>query len=323
MGTQCPFQFDAVFAFNNVRDVGTTALAGDDDDEEDDDDDDDDTAAVDKPDENSFYDVLGDVKKKLASENCAFSAVSMNDGDAKDDDEKSDDTKGPKRARLFVDTFKKFRTEEIETKYKGKKEYAQYPWNKRFNAFIDKRKPDDKDNKDKNISKDDELVFFEPTEDANKLVSDGGKNKNELSPMVFFDRSRTVLIPSEGYNASIGKSDDEKEAADSGGDQKKKLLKEAVNSLSKCGGAIMTFSFHVAAENEIRCYCYMNGQVIRFMPEDILLLLPIYFDDEFGSNAKWNDSNDAKDVVAQMEKSLKDVHFEAFLKKYQPNNNAQ
>merc|ERR1740123_3043702 len=285
--TQCPFQFDAVFAFNNVRDVGTTALAGDDDYEEDDDDDDDDGAAVDKPDENSFYDVLGDVKKKLASENCAHSAVSMNDGDAKDD-EKSDNANGPKRARLFGD------------------------------AFNDKRKPDGKDNKDKNISKDDELVFFEPTEDANKLTSDGGKNKNELSPMVFFDRSRTVLIPSEGYNASIGKSDDEK-AADSG-DQKKKLLNEAVNSLSKCNGAIMTFSFHVAAENEIRCYCYMNGQVIRFMPEDILLLLPVYFDDDFGSNAKWKDSEgkgckEAMDVVARMEKSLKDVKFDAFLKK--------
>merc|ERR1740123_96248 len=306
--TQCPFQFDAVFAFNNVRDVGTTALADDDDYEEDDDDDDDGSGAVDKPDENSFYDVLGDVKKKLASEKCAHSAVSMN-GDAKDD-EKSDNANGPKRARLFGDAFKKFRTESIETKYKGKKEYANYPWNKRFNAFIDKRKPDDKDNNDKNISKDDELVFFEPTEDANKLTSDGGKNKNELSPMVFFDRSRTVLIPSEGYNAKIGKSDDEKAAADFGGDQKKKLLNEAVNSLSKCNGAIMTFSFHVAAKNEIRCYCYMNGQVIRFMPEDVLLLLPIYFDDEFGSNAKWKDSKAAKDVVEQVEKSLKDVKFD-------------
>merc|ERR1712129_670054 len=110
--------------------------------------------------------------------------------------------------------------------------YANYPWNKRFNAFIDKRKPDDKENKDKNISQDDELVFFEPTEDANKLTSDGGGNR--LSPMVFFDRSRTVLIPSEGYNASIGKSDDEK-AADSG-DQKKKLLHEWTSYTVHAGG---------------------------------------------------------------------------------------
>merc|ERR1712113_696801 len=113
----------------------------------------------------------------------------------------------------------------------------------------------------------DELIFFEPPNNANKLP------QGQILPMFYFDTSRTVLIPSIGYDE--GKNDDNKKEDV---DQKKKVLTSVINSLSKMNGAMLVLSFHVESSDVIRCYLSINGQIIRFMPSDIQNLLPAFFD---------------------------------------------
>merc|ERR1712048_306523 len=94
------------------------------------------------------------------------------------------------------------------------------------------------------------------------------------------------------------------------------VLASVINTLSKMNGAMLVLSFHVESSDVIRCYLSINGQIIRFMPSDIQNLLPAFFDTEFGDNAKWKESKEAAQLVGDMNKNLKDVHFNAFLKRY-------
>ncbi len=72
---------------------------------------------------------------------------------------------------------------------------------------------------------------------------------------------------------------------------------------------IVTFSYHVRAENDIKCYLLWNGQCVRFYPQDILDLLPhLFVMDE--RNKKFIESVDAIKLVQQME--IPDTKFEEF-----------
>ena len=66
-------------------------------------------------------------------------------------------------------------------------------------------------------------------------------------------------------------------------------------------------SFHCLSAEEIRCYIYINAQGMRFLPEDICHLLPIFFDPEFGDNKTWPQSEEAKKLVKGMEKQLRGI----------------
>merc|ERR1712157_446389 len=198
--------------------------------------------------------------------------------------------------------FKTFVSEEIAKKYNGK-ERDNYPRNLRFNAFIDRRRPNGKDNKD-------ELIFFEPPNNANNIAH------KLRSSMIYFDKSRTVLIPSKDYDE--GKNDDDDKKKNENQDQQQKLLAQTITSQSKCNGAVMGLSFHVEESNEIRVYLCLNGQIIRFQPNDIIKVLPIFFEKIHGDNEKFPTSIKAKRLVNEMITSLKDARFYAFLDKYQP-----
>merc|ERR1712129_657248 len=199
------------------------------------------------------------------------------DAPAFDNDDEKDNEKVAMVRNLDI-KFKTFVSEQINKKYEGK-EKEQYPRNFRFNAFIDRRRPNDKDNKDKNILKEDELIFFDPPRNANNITH------KQPSSMIYFDKSRTVLIPSKDYNE--GKNEQDEKQNVNGQDQQQKLLAQTITSQSKCNGAVMGLSFHVEESNEIRVYLCLNGQIVRFQPNDInsnIKVLPIFFDDEYGNN---------------------------------------
>merc|ERR1712129_228895 len=115
----------------------------------------------------------------------------------------------------------------------------------------------------------------------------------------------------------------------------------ALNTGSTCDGKMLTFSFHAEAEDNIRCYMYSNGQMMRFMPKDILTVLPRFFvaeekeeeenedadadtkDDEEENdsenqppsiealNEEWVKTDEAKKVVQEMEQLIVDGRFNA------------
>merc|ERR1712129_248994 len=93
--------------------------------------------------------------------------------------------------------------------------------------------------------------------------------------------------------------------------QKEKLLASTITSQSKCKGAIISMSFHVLSVDEVRMYLHINGQTIRFFPNDIIDVLPLFFDDTFTklasiSNKEFPNSDTAKKLVNQMMINLKD-----------------
>lgn len=72
----------------------------------------------------------------------------------------------------------------------------------------------------------------------------------------------------------------------------------------------MTFCFHAEAMDEIRLYMYWYGQSLRFYPQDLVDVLPILFDTNYGNNKKFTDSMEAKRMTNGM--LIKDKYFEHF-----------
>ena len=72
----------------------------------------------------------------------------------------------------------------------------------------------------------------------------------------------------------------------------------------------VTFCFHAEAMDEIRLYMYWYGQSLRFYPQDIVDVLPIMFDDNYGDNAQFAESIDAKRMTHGI--LVKDKYFEYF-----------
>lgn len=266
------------------------ALQGIEPDDEDDDDDEEDETKNDFSTE--FYDCFGNVKDRLKKENCPSFFGQIDDGQQKDN---------VRGARLFMDSYRKFKNvvQEAHTN-KEKEEYKDYPRKHRFCALIDRREPDKKSNGKE--SKKDEILFFEPPNNCNSFPD---YKQTGTVPLWYFDSSRTCIVPNIGYNN--GKDADNIDAKVNNLEGQEKALSEPITSGTGCKGALMVLSFHVEADNEIRCYMYLNGQICRFMPEDIINLLPKYFDKNYGNNKTFPKSSLAKELVEKMKPQLVDI----------------
>ncbi len=81
----------------------------------------------------------------------------------------------------------------------------------------------------------------------------------------------------------------------------------------------MTLSIHIKETDAISCYLYWNGQMTRFMPRDIVDVLPKIF------NMDWNHGENqmflhnkymTNYIINQMKTMLIDKHFNAFVESY-------
>eukprot|EP01084_Bolivina_argentea_P217346 369032_1 len=234
----------------------------------------------------SDSDAFGNVKDKLKSEGLMHSVTCHEDIYDMDDDT-LDIGRMP---RKFKHQFNILKTN-LRKKYKSS-ELEQYPRRHRFCALVDRRKPNN-----------DEIIFYEPPNNCNKFPT--GKH----TPLFYFETLKTCIIPSKGYHNKL-KSDEEKVDP--------QLLQQTVTSSSKCDGTMLVLSFHVESVEEIRCYLHMNGQVSRFLPQDMINVLPHFFDENYGQHKGFvEDGNgDLKELVRHLKQKLKDVPFESFLSKY-------
>ena len=83
-----------------------------------------------------------------------------------------------------------------------------------------------------------------------------------------------------------------------------------------CHSALFTLSFRVKTPDRTKLYLCYNGQAMRFMPEDIKIVLPTLFNMKYGDNAKWIKSKEVNGYIDRMRPCLKDVEFEAFQQSY-------
>eukprot|EP01084_Bolivina_argentea_P312447 540926_1 len=134
--------------------------------------------------------------------------------------------------------------------------------------------------------------------------------------------SRTCLLPDLEYG-------DGKKAADANKVQTPRM--ETVSMLTKsnieasfhCKGSLLTFSFIVKEQDQIKCYLYWNGQTIRFMPEDVKIILPRIFNLDYGDNNNYfnkiqsgSEWTDVDKFIEQMTLILVDKQFTQFRQSY-------
>eukprot|EP01084_Bolivina_argentea_P155425 270844_1 len=214
--------------------------------------------------------------------------LSHNIGDIKighdnDDDDNTDQEElTNKTSMIFQEMFNEFtyKTSKLAKKYKTF-EHNPYPKKHRFCIFIDRRKSLS------NNDTTDEVIFFEPPNDCNEIPDD------PYTQLWFFDSSQTCIIPNTLYG------------------NKSNLI----SSGSTDTGKLMILSFHVISPDENRCYLYLNGGMTRFFPQDIIDILPLFFE-QTNENKIFKNSKTAQNMVNQMNDKLIDLRFEAFYDKY-------
>merc|ERR1712048_32076 len=107
--------------------------------------------------------------------------------------------------------------------------------------------------------------------DNNALIFESANSCNEVktssnSAMGYFNRAKTCIIPDS-----------------------KDVEGAKMDALSS--GPHFTLSYHVDEQNDMRCYLYFTGQCARFLPEDIVLVLPLIFGDS-DANRAFKESDD-------------------------------
>jgi len=155
-----------------------------------------------------------------------------------------------------------------------------YPRFNRFISIVDFRKLQNGD--------DPKLFVFNPQDGAGKVHKDP-------SALNFFHNSKKSILPDPNASDEVGST------------------QQLMTAASQ--GPQITLSFHVESEDSMRCYFYVNGQCTRFMPADLKMLLPLFFEDN-QDNRDFANGDDIKRMIKDMQPKLKDAAFEAFLKKF-------
>eukprot|EP01083_Nonionella_stella_P019174 53300_1 len=192
---------------------------------------------------------------------------------------------GPRPARVFQKLYQIIKSTEKETE----EQQYEYLHRKRLIVTIDRRvsKNDEKEDTEDESNEDteDDIWMYEPPN-----ATDIPRN---AVPESYINSSVTCLIPPQ------------------------RGAKDHFN------GDLLTFSFHVKEEDQIKCYLFYCGLVIRFLPEDIKTVLPKIFNMEYPGNQEFVDGKTEKhsddkvdDVIARMSKRLVDTKFNEFMTYY-------
>eukprot|EP01084_Bolivina_argentea_P312996 541938_1 len=177
---------------------------------------------------------------------------------------------------------------ELKNSKNTKEEIEQYPRRFRFVHILDRRGLG-KDNQD-------ELIFCQARRDCCKFPP-ADKNCDDLW---YFNSSKTCLIP----------QDDTKDCQN-----KPSLANDVINTNHAMNCGMLTLSFHVQSEDEIRCYIYLGAAMIRFAAEDLKTYLPAFFEDTSGDLEAYLNSTDLTDLIKNIDKKLIDLRFDAFYRK--------
>ena len=278
----CPFAMDLSIAVGAPKEINNNDKEPDGNDDSDDDDDDIPNEAAPT---GEYQCYIGDIQKKLDENKLK---------NVKDELKDIDDGR-----RAFRESFEKLR-ESVEKEEKEEKN--KYPYRKRFISMIDRRKS-------KKSDKLDDFFLYEPphgvyTRDIPKV---------EASEW-YISATRTCLLPNMKYNKfeAIGDQNPKNKGQD---DEKNKKPEEDTNvgASFHCKGGLLTFSFHVKAIDQIKCYLFWNGQMIRCFADEIFWILPQLFDMEKEENKTYIKSEEFEILVNNMKAKLKDLKYEAFV----------
>merc|ERR1712062_185654 len=95
---------------------------------------------------------------------------------------------------------------------------------------------------------------------------------------------------------------------------KKQMVTSHIDGRTPCHGALITFSFHAVQSDEIRVYLWLGGKCMRFIPSDLLDVLPLFFDLNHESNRLFTKENsEIKTVMNNLSGRIcRDKEFEKY-----------
>eukprot|EP01083_Nonionella_stella_P273266 926927_1 len=225
----CPFQYDFVFAFGNIKPYNKIVSIQMDNKSDDDDSDSDDDSDDDIEQKSDYFDCFGNIKDRLRQANLLYVTKQIKPNED-----------NLRYKQLFDQLVQKIKDE--------RNGMEQYPHRSRFVSVLDRRKM----NKKLEIVENDELIFCEARNDCSMFPPE----KRKCDDLWCFNSSKTCVIPQhKNYD------NDEKE--------NKKLRTQIINSEHAMKHGMLMLSFHVISVDEIRCYLYFGGSMMRFLPEDL------------------------------------------------------
>eukprot|EP01083_Nonionella_stella_P208749 757316_1 len=90
------------------------------------------------------------------------------------------------------------------------------------------------------------------------------------------------------------------------------LVPPDISCMSECNGNMLTFSFHVRHQNDVRCYMYRHGEIMRFMPADVIGKVMAQLFIESQNNTDFIESEQIASLVKDTKYNLVDVAFARF-----------
>ena len=237
-----------------------------------------------------YFDCIGNIEAKLKANGLKYTKNTIHQDQQRDNEYVN--------TKHFKEAFKAF---------KGEFKDESYPHRKRFVTMVDTRNMGSE--QEQKIS--DTMYFYEPPSNCRNIPP------KDVVPEWGLSASRTSLLPNIDYDPD--KAEHTPVIPDAN-DKDAKLLKANIGTTSHCKGQLITWSFHVIQRDEIRCYCYWNGQIVRFYPSDMKELLPKIFDMNWNNreNQRFLKSNNGKTNIDSILKRMRekrylhDNKFEAF-----------
>jgi len=287
--------------------MGVESTDDDDDNKDDDDDDDDsDDDGLIEEDTDVNIDPVGDFQKRMSATHSVFVSGDIPHHDTMfgNMNEVMTDPLTPSHsaltgaARYLGGFYKQFRTA-LSKKHENPNEMdendhhtfnaASYPHKKRFGIFVDRRATQKKGSKSPRKKGKDIVYFHEMLAEADTLPS-GHVTEWYVKAL------ETNIIPGKIYTEDDDECDEE-DASNLGIGAKNKY------------GRIMTFSFQVDAEDEIKCYLIWSGQMLRFKGHYLADILKFLFVN--------GQASAAKQQLRRLDNGLTDARFDYFYEQIQ------
>ena len=147
------------------------------------------------------------------------------------------------------------------------------------------------------------MWFYEPPKNCREIPSDAVGEW-------YLDASRTCLLPPTNPK-DYGKRFVESELNCDPETLKAKMRNLNIGSTTARVSAL-TLAFHVRSRDEIKCFLCFNGEIIRFLAQDIKEVLPRLFNMEFLGNERFAQGEQIDTFVKQIDERLIDAPFETF-----------
>jgi len=308
----CPFQFDVLIAMGQPIktevDVNPPDYINDDAKNDDDDDDDDD-----EQEPEPYRDFIGNVEDKLKENKLKYCKNACDSKDLK------------KKNRIFDSLYREFDLE-FGQKQNGDDQQMKtgYIHSKRMVSVVDMRPSDSvyvkewdtKQNapspKGRKMGAKDTVYLYEPPSDVLTIPTDA-------VPELFHLNSKLCILPDMKYTERMGTEMKEGMEEDSAKNKsfEHSAKYENIGSLDSANGSVAIFSFHVMEERKMKLYMCCNGQCMRFMPEDIITVLPRLFNMDYLGNREYLKTDEIKGAVSSMRDMLIDEEFTSFQQRNQ------